>query len=136
MVGKGVREVLHHEGEDVRVEVAVLDDSKRLESVTVTVGTTQLELLAPSAIQANNWGLAIEKYTGCTAVGKDRALRWNTTMMPPRKYADRFDEACAKTGIIGTIPGLVCIVFLFKFWLANNTHVDMRTGSGSGSLFQ
>ena len=131
MVGKGVREVLHHEGEDVRVEVAVLDDSKRLESVTVTVGTTQLELLAPSAIQANNWGLAIEKYTGCTAVGKDRALRWNTTMMPPRKCADRFDESCAKA-----ITGLACMVFLFNFWLANNTHVDMRTGSGSGSLFQ
>ena len=37
------------------------------------------ELRAPTPVQANNWGVAIETRTGCEAVGKHRFGEWPTS---------------------------------------------------------
>ena len=54
-----------------------LDDSKADDAITlVDAQGRPWELRAPSKVQANNWGVAIETRTGCEAVGKDGKRMW------------------------------------------------------------
>ena len=56
---------------------AFLDDSKADDAITlVDAQGRHWELRAPSKVQANNWGVAIETRTGCEAVGKDWFNKW------------------------------------------------------------
>ena len=56
------------------------DESKADDAITlVDAQGRPWELRAPSKVQANNWGVAIETRTGCEAVGKHRFGEWPTS---------------------------------------------------------
>ena len=53
------------------------DESKADDAITlVDAQGRPWELRAPSMVQANNWGVAIETRTGCEAVGKNATGKW------------------------------------------------------------
>ena len=53
------------------------DKSKADDAITLVDAPGRTwELRAPSKVQANNWGVAIETRTGCEAVGKDKVGEW------------------------------------------------------------
>eukprot|EP01047_Picozoa_sp_COSAG01_P082749 COSAG01_NODE_17030_length_1183_cov_3.162362_1_plen_60_part_00 len=55
-------------------------DSKEDDAITLVDAQGRTRVLrAPSKVQANNWGVAIETRTGCEAVGKHRFWEWPTS---------------------------------------------------------
>ena len=64
-------------GKGDRFQPGTYDDSKADDAITlVDAQGRPWELRAPSKVQANNWGVAIETRTGCEAVGKDIVGQW------------------------------------------------------------
>ena len=64
--------VMVGKGDESHRDVSKADDAITL----VDAQGRPWELRAPSKVQANNWGVAIETRTGCEAVGKDWFGKW------------------------------------------------------------
>ena len=77
MAGKGYKPGKSYGDVEVGDYDAYLDDSKADDAITlVDAQGRPWELRAPSKVQANNWGVAIETRTGCEAVGKRVTGMW------------------------------------------------------------
>eukprot|EP01047_Picozoa_sp_COSAG01_P022009 COSAG01_NODE_1294_length_10874_cov_23.128062_7_plen_181_part_00 len=74
---KGKVPVWHTDRNGKKTKKAREDDSKKDDAITLVDAQGRTwELRAPTPVQANNWGVAIETRTGCESVGKSEYNNW------------------------------------------------------------